>query len=63
MTTAQPLLIPAGATAATFTGASGLVLTNAAGATLASVPATWVYAGLAAKKLALLKLLADAQAQ
>ena len=32
-------------------------------APLASVPATWVYAGLAAKKLALLKLLADAQAQ
>ena len=60
MTMAQPLLIPAGTAAATFTGAGGLVLTSAAGATLASIPTAWVYGGLAAKKLALLKLLSDA---
>ena len=60
MTMATPILIPAGATAASFTAAGGLVLTDAAGLALATVPASWVYASLAAKKLALVKLLSDA---
>ena len=61
MSLAQPLLIPAGTAAATFTTAGGLVLESAAGVALATIPAGWVYAGLAAKKLAALKLILDAQ--
>ena len=68
MTVAQPLFLPAGTAAATFTHAGGLVLSEAAlasgvaGATLATIPAGWVYGALAAKKLAALKLILDAQA-
>ena len=62
MTVAQPLLIPAGTATATFTAAGGLVLADAAGLALATIPAGWVYAGIAAKKVAALKLLLDAQA-
>ena len=49
---AQPLFLPAGATAAI--GAGGLVVTSAAGATLVSIPAAVLVAGkvgLAAKLL------------
>ena len=61
MSLAQPLLIPAGTATATFTAAGGLVLADTAGLVLATIPAGWVYAGLAAKKLAALKLILDAQ--
>ena len=61
MTVAQPLLIPAGTAAATFTAAGGLVLADAAGVALATIPAGWVYGAIAAKKLAALKLILDAQ--
>ena len=58
---AQPLLLPAGATAA-FTTAGGLVLTSAAG-TVTTIPTSSLILGklAVAKKLAILKLLADQQ--
>ena len=59
MSVAQPI-IPAGTAATTFTAAGGLVFADAAGVALATIPTSWVYAGLAAKKLAAVKLLLDA---
>ena len=61
MASAQPLLLPAGATAA-FTTAGGLVLTSAAG-TVTTIPTSSLILGklAVAKKLAILKLLADQQ--
>ena len=57
---AQPLFIPAGATAA-FTAAGGLTVTSAAGATLLSVPTVALVAGkvAVAGKLLLLKAYLD----
>ena len=58
MATSQPIFLLDPITAASFTTAAGLGLTAASGATLTVPTSTLVLGGLAAKKLALLKLLA-----
>ena len=63
MVVSQPLFFPEPVSTAAFTTAGGLVLTSAAGTTLATIPTgALVLGGLAAKKLALLKIL-EAQQQ
>ena len=60
--TAQPIVLLDPITAATFTTAAGLGLTAASGATLTIPTSTLVLGKLAAaKKLLLLKALADSQ--
>ena len=63
-TTAQPVFLLDPITATTFTTAAGLGLTAASGATL-TIPTSTLILGkiAAAKKLALLKILADQQNQ
>ena len=61
MSVAQPIFfLPEAVAAASFTTAGGLVFTGASGATLATVPTGALLLGAAAKKIALLKLLAEA---
>jgi hypothetical protein len=61
MSVAQPIVFLDPISAATFTTAGGLVLTSAAG-TVATIPTSTLALGaLAAKKIALLKLLSDAE--
>jgi len=62
MTVAQPIVFLDPLTAASFTTAGGLVLTSAAGSTATIPTGALVLGGLAAKKLALLKIL-EAQQQ
>merc|ERR1711863_27794 len=62
MTVAQPILfLPEAVATATFTTAGGLVLAGATGTTLATIPTSALLLGAAAKKIALLKLLAEAE--
>ena len=61
MTVAQPVFLLDPLSTATFTTAGGLVLTAASGATATIPTGTLVLGGLAAKKLALLKLLQENQ--
>ena len=63
MTVAQPLVFLDPLTAASFTTAGGLVLTAASGATATIPTGALVLGGLAAKKLALLKILEAQQNQ
>merc|ERR1712110_934366 len=65
MTVAQPLFfLPEAIATATFTSAGGLVLAGATGTVLATIPtSSIILGGLAAKKLALLKILAAQQEQ
>merc|ERR1711981_373142 len=61
MTVAQPIVFLDPISTAAFTTAGGLVLTSAAG-TVATIPtSTRALGALAAKKVALLKILADQQ--
>ena len=61
MSMAQPIVFLDPLTAASFTTAGGLVLTSAAG-TVATIPTSTLALGaLAAKKVALLKILSDQQ--
>ena len=62
MVVSQPLFFPEPVSTATFTTAGGLVLTSAAGSTATIPTGALVLGGLAAKKLALLKIL-EAQQQ
>merc|ERR1712108_112060 len=61
MTVAQPIFfLPEAVATATFTTAGGLVLSGATGTTLATVPTGALLLGAGLKKIALLKLLAEA---
>merc|ERR1712223_936562 len=62
MTVAQPIVFLDPLTAASFTTAGGLVLPSAAGSTATIPTGALVLGGLAAKKLALLKILEAQQA-
>jgi len=63
MTVAQPIFLLDPLSAASFTTAGGLVLTAASGATATIPTGALVLGGLAAKKLALLKILEAQQNQ